>query len=295
MSIREHLGRGPLRGTGGSNRFNGIGETEVALAVVGHGEGGVGSPWAWTEGGQILVHVTYQTGDVGHEGTARLAEGVMHLELQVGQQVAVIRPNGTDTHAMIVGAVRDMEAPPPTTVAGIATGSTAAATRDEQSGAPAFTFIRTSAGMMLAIETGAGGDVVVHAAAGIELKAGDSSAIHLRGRVHAGRGFTTPPIGAKVGPEDVNNGVAAGTPGVAHVPAPLAIPTLPEPYAGAAEGVLRAKDEFQSNPAIDPDFWAHFSAVSTAAGVPVPPGLTLTSKAKSASQALTAADVPDEG
>lgn len=289
MSIREHLGRNPSRGTGGGSRYTQSGHTEVALATVGHDEDG--SPWAWTEGGQILVHITYQTGDVGHQGTARLADGVMHLELSLGQQVVVAKPNGTDTHGVIVGAMHDMEAHVPTSVAGVATGATTAATREEQSAAPAFTFIRTGAGRMLAIETGAGGDVVVHAGAGVELRSAASSAIHLRGAVHVGRGFTTPPVGALVGVEVVNEGVTTGAPGIPHTPAPAVIPTLPEPYIGAAEAVVRAKDPMQSNAIIDPDFWAWLVSVGTASGVGPPPA-TLTSRAVAASQALTAADLP---
>lgn len=289
MSIQEHLGRSPRRGTGGGTRYTEAGHTEIALATVGHGEDG--SPWAWTEGGQVLVHVTYQTGDVGHQGTARIADGVMHMELAVGQQVVVGKPNGTDSHGVILGALHDMEEHVPVSVAGVATGSAQGATRDVQSAAPAFTFIRTATGRMLAIETGAGGDVVVHAGAGVELRSAASSAIHLRGAVHVGRGFTTPPVGATVGPEEVNEGVTAGAPGIPHTPAPMVIPTLPEPYVGADEAVVRAKDHMQSNALIDTEFWAWLVLVGAAAGVGPPPA-TLTSRAVAASQALTAADLP---
>lgn len=301
MSIREHLGRGASRGTGGGGRYTQAGATEVTLATVGHGEDGV--PWAWTEGGQILVHITYQTGDIGQQGTARIADGVMHLELVVGQQVIVVRPNGTDTLAVIVGALHDLEERVPTSVAGVATGATTAATRDEQSAAPAFTFIRTGSGRMLAIET-RGADVLVHAGSGVEIAAAPSSAIHLRGAVHVGYGFATAPVGAKVGPEEVNGGIAAGTPGIPHTPVPLTIPVIPEPYAGAAEGVVRAKDELQSNPAIDPAFWTWWTfacaVTATLAGLigqtppPINPPTRLTSRAATASQALTAADRPPE-
>lgn len=287
MSVQDHLRRGPSRGASGGGRYGQSGESHVVIATVGHGEDG--TPWAWTEAGQVLIHVTYQTGDQGHQGTARLAEGVMHLELSVGQQVVIVKVGGNDSHAVILSALRDMEAPAPTTVAGVATGSTTAATRSDKSGAPAFTFVRTGAGRMLAIETGDAGDLVIHAGAGVEIKAAASSAIHLAGRVHAGRGYTTPPVGATVGPEETTEGVVAGTPGVAHVPAPLAIPTLPEPYAGAGEGVLRAKDVLQSNPAIDPDFWTWLAAVGTGSGAGPPPG-TFIVRTASASQALTAAD-----
>jgi hypothetical protein len=291
MSIREHLGRGASRGTGGGARYSQSGETHVALATVGHGEDG--TPWAWTEGGQVLVHVTYRTGDPGQQGTARLADGVMHLELVVGQQVVVVRANGTDSHAVIVGALHDMQEHAPASVAGVATGTVIAATRDEKSAAPAFTFVRTGAGRMLAIETGSAGDVVVHAGAGVEIRAAPSSAIHLRGAVHVGRGFTTAPVGAKAGPEEVNNGIAAGSPGIPHTPAPLVIPTLPDPYTGHAEGVVRAKDTIQSNALLDPDFWAWFALVGTGSGAGPPPA-SLTSRAAEASQALTAADAPPE-
>lgn len=291
MSISEHIGRGATRGTGGGGRYSQAGRTEVALATVGHEEDG--TAWAWTEGGQILVHITYQTGDIGQQGTARLADGVMHLELMVGQQVVVVRPNGTDTLAVIVGALHDLEERVPTSVAGVGTGSTHAATRDEQSAAPAFTFVRTGAGRMLAIETGSGGDVVVHAGAGVEIRAAATSAIHLRGAVHVGHGFTVAPKGATAGPEEVNGGVVAGTPGASHVPAPLVIPTLPEPFAGVAEGVVRAKDELQSNALIDPAFWAWLALVGTGSGAGPPP-TTFTSRAASASSALTAADSPPQ-
>ena len=286
---------------GATTRYDDPGETHIAWARVGNLEGDDDELWARVQGDKVFVNIIFETGMPGDEAVAELPVS-KPIELAPGDVVLVALANGDPNNATIIARMDVFENGLPNTVAGVSTGAAAAHEINVEpppiAPAPAGMCMRTRAGRLLAIESGAGADVVIHSGAGVELK---GAAILLDGQVQVGRGFATPPVGATAAPEISNDGITPGTPGVAPVPAPLAIPTLP-PYAGAAEAVVRAKDEMQSNAAIDPDFWVWWQFNCAVTGIfcvlagltppPILPPTKLTSRAVTAGQALLVADQP---
>lgn len=257
-TVREPAAFGPSLG---GSQFDRPVHNQVAVATVGH-EGESSDGWLVVESGQILVEITYRTGSPGQEGRARIGAGIQHLELQLGEQVLVEFVGGNDSHAVITRALNSLASPVPPTVAGIATGAVEGAERGSTAPGPVFTFLRTRKGRLLAIETGEGADMLLHSGAGIELK---GATIHLDGLTHIAAGFTTAPTPPTVTVQDAEDtgagaGVLPGAPGAPFVPEQTVNLTIPQ-YAGAADGVVRAKDRYQSNSQIDPTFFAYQTAL----------------------------------
>jgi hypothetical protein len=203
-----------------------------------------------------------------------------YIDLPFGARVIVARAGDADSGYVVLAAMNDAERRAPDTVAGVSTGMAAAVPgSDVNPPGPRWRFIKTAPGALLAIETQAGGDVLIHSAGSVEMRAGALGAIHLSGRVALGQSPLTPPVGATVGPAGTT---IPGTPAVPYVPIPK-VATTPAPpltilpFAGFDDSIIRAKDRIQSHIAVDPEFWAWVLGVHTfplllawLVGLPVP-------------------------
>lgn len=244
----------------GASSFDMPGSNEVVVATVGHDESL--DRWIAVESGQVLVEVTYRTGTIGARGRCRVAAGVMFGDLVLGEQVVVAKVASNDSHAIIVGRLNDLARQLPGTVAGVDTGAGDATGRGDQAGGPMFTFWRGRDGRLLAVQTGARADLLVHSGAGVEVKAGDTSAIHLNGLTHLAASWAAAPAPPTITAADVPDlpevgagaGVLPGVPGVPYVAALSETLTDP-PYLGPQDGIVRAKDPYQSTFGTDATWW----------------------------------------
>lgn len=262
----------------------------LSYGVVGHVDNITGLPepspaFVRIEDGQVLVEVTVEPrGDeivarLGHDGAgAGIGD---YIPLEWGCHVVVEFVDGNPQNAVIVARLHNQECHVPHDVAGVQTGA-AGGMAETFVPAPMWRFVKMAAGQLLAIETQAGGDIVIHSAGSVEIAAGPSGAIHLSGRVALGESPVTPPVGATVGPAGTT---IPGVPATPHVPLPK-VPGIPAPpatiapYVGFADGIVRAKDGVQSYIAVDPYFWGWLTAIhsfplnlawASAAGFPSPP------------------------
>lgn len=282
-----------------ANPMEGDGETsQVDIGRIGHED--ASQAWMRLEGQQAWVEVTLRNGE---EIVASVADEVRDLSL--GDTVVIVYVDGDPGQAQVVTRRNDNTAPMAASVAGVSTGAAATKADGAVGPAPTFTFARTRDGRLFALETGDGGDILLHSGGDVHIKAG---ATHIEGAVRLGAGPLTPPVGSKVAPE---NGETPGVPMVPFLPLPGVNATIP-PYVGFANGVVRASDEYQSNPVIDPDFFAKLNGLlamfelwATALPLlepglttwkaippvlPLPPFIAMNSKAVSASQNVTAED-----
>lgn len=258
LNIREPA---RLSGAPGSAWTGAPGTNWIAVATVGY-EDEPSESWISVRSGQLLVEITMRTGNSLQRGRARVAAGLRYDDLEVGEQVLVAFVGGSDVHGVIIGSLNDVTWALPDSVAGIETGAAAAKKLGDEGPGPAFSFLRTRAGRLLAIESGELADVLIHSGAGVEIK---GSAIHMNGLVHLGAGFSVPPTPPTVTLQDLpdtgaGEGVLPGIPGVPLVPLPGVSLTIP-PCLSPADGILRAKDMMQCNPAIDPALFAWYAAV----------------------------------
>lgn len=251
----------------------------LSFGTVGHVDS---TPaYARIEGDAVLVEVTLAPS--GDEVIARLPSEApgFYMPLSYGMRVVVGMPSGNGSEPVIIARCPDGAWPWPDTVAGVAARGTGPVP-----GAPMFAFLRTEDGQLLAIETGDGGDMLLHSGGSIELKVGGGEQVLVSGRTHLGAGFSSAPTGPTVGPDGQvipgeEGGAFSPTP---YVPAPASPIPLP-PLAGAyADGIVRAKDAVQSDALTDPDFWTWVNAVHVAAGLPTDPPLAITSQHKAASK-----------
>lgn len=285
--------RSPMQPMPAEVPMGGDGETsQVDLGRVGHSD--PSSKWMRLEGQQAWVEVTLRNGE---EIVASVADEVR--DLAIGDTVVIVYVDGDPTQAQVIARRHDNKAPMPDEVAGVSTGAAGTELDGKTDFAPTFTFVRTREGRLFALETGEGGDVLLHSGAAVHVKA---TTTHIEGNVRLGAAPIDAPLGSRVAPE---NGERAGIPLVPFVPLPGANATLP-PYAGFARGVVRASDEYQSNIAIDPVYWTKIAAMETMFAawksvlpalepawdiyVAVPPPVAINSQAKTASQTVTAED-----
>lgn len=296
----------PMRGGGGmageGRHIDNPGDQHIALGTIGSGDSDI---WARIEGRKAMVEVRLESGAIDDQTIVEVEPhqlGRLHL----GQTVLLGFVNGDPSNAYLIGIVDVVSDGIPDTVCRITTGAALAGDVDVQPPPmvplPLLAWAVTSDGRPWALE--AGGDVLVHSKAGMELRA--AGTVHVAAPMAVGFGFTAPPVAPTAGVEDVGTGEMPGIPGAAAPPNPISNPTTP-PYAGDQDAVVRAKDAFQSNMAIDNVFWtwvvaleafltvvgggnpATFAAAyATYTAVPKPQGLT--SLAKSASQLLRAGD-----
>lgn len=231
---------------------------QVALGTVGYLDDQTDLPeqtpaFIRWEQHDALVEVTLTPGD---QILARI--GLPHLDLEFGQQVIVVFPDGDPTMGTIVGAMNDITFPAPDSVAGVLTGAEQATEKGVPIPAATWHFTRLGPGRVMAMQTGSGGDVLICSGASMELKVNPGTGVvHINGAVYMGVGPTSPPIGSFTAPggEEI-----AGVPMVPHIPAPFlpADPAAPTttPYVGLADGLVRARDAHETNAAVDPTFWA---------------------------------------
>jgi hypothetical protein len=236
--------------------------------------------WIRWEQGEPLAEVTLRDGD---KITARI--GIPSTEpLTFGQQVIVALPDGEPQNAVIVATLCDSRFPEPSTVCGVSTGAGDAVKRGDMIPAATWQFMRLATGRMLGIQT-QGADVLIWSGGSVHIRCSTanaagapSGAIHLDGRVALGARPLAPPIGSEVAPG------GAEVPGVLAVPAvsvpyspPAPAPPLPVAYVGAEDGIVRARDAFQSSITVDPDFWAWVQLINGLAMNPDPAPTALTS------------------
>ena len=252
-------------------------ENYLSFGTVGHYDD---TPaFVRVEDGDVLVEVTLAPS--GDEIVARLDldtmdGGCVFYPLSYGQRVVVGFPNAKQGDPVILSRLSDASWPFPDEVAGISTDPDPSPTRS----APAFAFIKTSDGQLLAIETGDGGDIVIHSGASTQVRVEPASQILLTGRTHIGSEaeFAEPPVG----PQITNNGFTeAGSQAEPYVPAentnsviPPATYVNPAAEGGVsllpADGIMRLKDTVQSNAIVDPEFWNKLLALYTALTVWTP-------------------------
>lgn len=274
----------------------------VSYAEVGHWDDTLGVPepnpqYARIEQGQAWIECTLRPD--GDQIVARLAlpsaeDGAgWYIPLQIGARVVVEMVKGNPQTAVITGRMWDATYRIPDVVAGVQTGAVGAQVARVGVPAPLWQFIMTPVGQLLAIETGAGGDVLIHTGAGggVHVKADSPQAVHVEGITHLGSGPTTPPVGATVGP------AGAQVPGTPMVPRPpVLVPHVPPvappgpinpPFVGDRDAIVRVKDAVQSDATIDPTFWTWLAAVDVllkTIGLAAPTPVGLTSDHRSGSQ-----------
>jgi hypothetical protein len=241
----------------------------VVLGIVGYED--PNPQYVRLENGQPWVEVRMEP--EGDEIVARLAipgagtGAGQYFPLEFGCRVILDLPDGDPQRAVIVGRLWDETCHMPGEVAGVTTNADSA--RGETTAiAPAWSFQRLPNGQLLAIETGTGGDVLIHAGASMHLKCGSSGAVHIDGAVHLGVSPTTAPVGAQVGPAGET---IPGVPAVPNVPVPFVATSAP-PYVGFEDGIIRAKDGVAANITTDPAFFVWVTAVSAGLVTPIPPG-----------------------
>ena len=261
----------------------------LCYGTVGHTDPLTGLPepnpsFIRIEQGQFFVEVTLQPdGDqiVARYGTDGAGEGAGdYATLEFGCRVIVDMVRGNPQNAVIRTTMNDANCRIPDDVAGVQTGAVGATTPGVSVPAPLWRFIKLGQGQLLAIETQAGGDILLHSAGSTHLLAGAAGAHHLEGRVALGEAPLTPPVGATVGPAGTT---IPGVPALPFIPTPKG-PTTPAPpaaivpYIGFEDGIIRAKDDVQSYIAVDPAFWAWITAVGShplIAAVAGPPPVAL--------------------
>ena len=236
---------------------------ETGIGTVGHTDTRTALPegtpaWVRWEQGELLVEVTTTDGD---QIVARVG---CECDLFEGRQVVLVYPGGEPNDAIIVGALHSTLEPAPSSVAGVSTGAGAAGEKGVRPPGATWEFKRFGNGRMLAFQTN-DQDINIWAGAGIHMKA-TSGAIHLDGTTHLGAKPVSPPLGSVAAPglEEIE-----GVPSVPFVPVPYAGPTpqgpVGVPYVGSEDGIVRAKELFQSGIAIDPVFWANYTAIDAVA------------------------------
>jgi hypothetical protein len=228
--------------------------TQTDLATVGYADD-EGAPlmspqFIRLEQGEPVVEVTTRDGD---RVTARLDCRLGYAALTFGSQVVLAYPDGQPELAVIIAVIADGVRPLPATVAGVTTGAASATDKGTFIAAPLWHFIRPPDGSLLAIEVTTA-DIIIHTDQTIEMQA---TTILLDGAVRLGEGSEVGASGASVGP---SGGTIPGAPAVPPVPVAYAPPApagnTPTPYVGLEDGIVRAKEMFQSTVAVDPTFWA---------------------------------------
>lgn len=263
FDLREGAGIGTPDGNDGD---------EVVGGTVGHSVDGVPEPepYAWSAGGQIFIAVTLDTGDpvvasYGYDGAG--AGAGSYNAVTFGSRCVVGLAGNDDGNYVFLRSLGDLPRAMPAEVGGVATGVTAAPW-PATAPAPAWHFTKLAPGRLLAVETGLGGDIVIHSGGNVVIKTTTAGMrTHIDGPVSLGAGPTTPPTGAVAGPGGAD---VPGVTAVPHVPLPLTpldYPPKPSPVAplpplaGWATSVVTAKTKIYSDPTTDPWLWAYLIAV----------------------------------
>jgi hypothetical protein len=217
------------------------------------------------EQGERIAELTTRTGD---KITARVACG---LQLRAGQQVVVVFPDGDPTLGVILVGLDDLLNPTASSCAGVSTGASVATQKGTRPPAPTFAYQRLDEGRCYAVQTQGTGDILLHSGASVHLRASTTGALHLDGTTHLGVAPLSPPSGSRVAPgsEEI-----PGAPATPYLPEPYAPAgaqgQAPVPYLGLADGIVRARDLFQSNVTVDPTAWAWYIGVDAFVRAAVP-------------------------
>lgn len=248
---------------------------QVEICRVGYDDDTTDMPeatpaWIRWEQGEALVEITTRTGD---QIVARL--GLDNVDLEYGQQVVAVFPDGDPQDAVIVGRIHDSTFPVPSSAGGVLTGAAAATVKGARVPASTFRFTRLPDGRHLAIQTQLNGDIMIWSGASVHVKVGDTGAVHLDGAVHLGAAPVSPAVGSFVAPagEEI-----PGAPAVPFVPVPYVPPEPPTPgvpvapvaYAGNEDGVVRAKEIYQITVLSDPEFIGWMAEINSLAMNPNP-------------------------
>lgn len=233
---------------GAASQYEGTGEQHNALATVGSGDPDL---WGRIEGRKAMIEVTYQTGCSGDVATAEVSPQLLG-RLKVGSVVRLALVNGDPNNSYIDDVVDVSGDGYPDTVCGVMTGAELASDIDTATPpaapVPLWSWTVTGLGRLWALETGAGGDVLIHSGAGMEVVA---DTVQIKGKVVIGSGMLTPPVGRMAGVEDVEDGEVAGVPAVPQPEIVIATATEP-PYVGDQDAVVRVKDRYQASAGTDP-------------------------------------------
>lgn len=254
---------------------------QIAWGTVGH-ENEANPAFVEIVDGQVYAEVTIRPeGDKIRARVAFADAGAGsgdYKALTFGCRVIVQFVDGDQNDAVIVGRMYDKNCAMPDTVAGVATGA-AGKTGEITGPAPMWQFIKTPSGQLLAIESGSNGDIMIHSSASLLIKTGPSGAVQIDGEVHLGAPPTTDPVGATVGPAGTQ---IPGVPAVKSVSLPFTpVPNETPahiPYVGFADGIIRAKDNYQFTAASDPIDYPFFAAVYAHPLIGLPPPQALVSE-----------------
>jgi len=266
----------------------------VALASVGQDATDPSRAFCYIDSsGQVLVEVTLEPDGDKIQAYLCLAQTGPNagdfIPVRPGEAVLVVFPQGDPDQGYIVGRLDDESTNLAPTVCGISTTGPQGQVRQ-------YRWLVTPAGQVYAIQ--AGGEILLQGGgAGVRIK---GAQVLVDGACHLGADFATAPI-----PGHVSGGGAETAPSPAGAFLPPQGATLTEPpFVGNRDAIVRAKDEVQSNLAIDPAFWIWVKAVNVfiaalaaltglpwAYPEPTPgPPLKLTAQHKGASRTHTAAD-----
>lgn len=230
----------------------------VAWGTIGHGadEDDVTDTTAaywFIRDGQAYVDCTLQPS--GALVVARVNMADSYEVMGFGDRVLVVHSNGDPQSSTIIGKYHDQRDPLPDRVAGMQIAGDDIDPSDRTTFAKRVQFIQPRPGVVLAIETQTTGDILIHSAAGTSIKA--TGYVHIDGaQVVLGASPVGPPTPGEVVGEDE-------TPAVPFTPAAgqvTAYNTNP-PYAGLIDAVVRAGDQLQSTPGLDPKFFTYVTAV----------------------------------
>jgi len=240
---------------GGATVYDAPGDQHLALATVGSGESDL---WGRIEGRKAYIEVTFETGCSGDVVVAEVSPDWLG-RLKVGSLVLLGLVNGDPNNSYVLGLVDLSGDGYPDKVCGLDTGAEGAADLDTDvppmAPVPLWTWQTTRSGRIWAVETGSGGDIILHSGAGMEIKASTTS---VHGRMIIGKGFDTPPVPRVAGIEDESGGEVAGSAGVPLAESLIASGTVP-PYQGDQDAVVRASDRYQAAPGTDEAFFTYLT------------------------------------
>lgn len=251
--------------------FRGYPKNSISYGTVGHVD--LTPQYVRIENGDVLVEVTLEpTGDeiVARLDTSSVDGGAMYWPLSYGQRVVVAFPGTGNGDPVIVGRCSDASWPFPSSVAGVSTSVLGSA--------PMFAIMKTADGQLLAIETGDGGDILIHSGGSAQVRVGPGEQALITGRTHIGSQakFTSPPTG---GSSTAGGFVQPGVGAAPYVPVPndtvafdgTLLPPAVVPYPAPQmdgtlrpipeDGVVRMKDTVQINSLTASAFFAWLAAV----------------------------------
>ncbi len=207
-------------------------------------------------GNQAYVECTIQPS--GAHAVARVNMDGGYETLSFGDRVVLACAGGDPNASVVVGKLHDDADPLQEKLAGDSIpviGPEFDPTKKTKF-AHKVQFIQAGADAVLVLETRGSGDLVLHSAAGLSIQAPSGYVMIGGQRVVLGAEPETSPIPPLIAGETT-------TPGVPFFPPLSEIgfnETIP-PYEGYMDGLVRARDAYQTNAAIDPEPFAYWQAL----------------------------------